>query len=167
MHEPSTLAGTVAGLRLLERSLDHSLTDRWERAQAYLSNAELSRHLAYILDSWAGVCEGLNSNRQRFVGFRRVFSRWASGAGQVELIPLDIARQALESFQIAVQLGKSLERPPNEEVIRVRMALAQSQRDLCRFSGTRGLSGWTDRVEHFNKAFHLKAVPLSAFMKRD
>ncbi len=167
MTQPSTLAATVAALRLLERSLDHSFWDRWERCHAYLSNEKRSEQLLRILDSWAGGCETLVLKRQRFRGLRRIGSRWVSGTGQVELIPLNVAKQALETLRSALMLGAEPERPTNEDLVRVRMALSRSQAELCRLSGARGLSRWAGSVENFNAAYHLKVVPLNAFMERN
>ncbi len=167
MIQPSTLTATIAALRLLERSLDHSLMDRWERCRAFLSNEERSGQLAEIFDSWVEVCKELGYHRTRFICLRRFFSRWISGEGQIELIPVNVANQALETFRRALLLGAEPDRPANEEIVRVRMALSRAEADLCRFSGARGLSIKAGHVEQFNAPHHFKIVPLSEFMKRD
>ncbi|MCP4003406.1 MAG: hypothetical protein GY725_04345 [bacterium] len=78
---------------------------------------------------------------------------------------MKIARQALETFRRALVLGAETDRPTDEEIVRVRMALFRAQADLFRFSGARRLADWTDRVENFNAAYHLKVVPLREFME--
>ena len=120
-----------------------------------------------IFDSWAVVCRDLASHRPRFIGLRRFLSRWISGEGQVELIPLNVASQALETFRTALLLGAEPDRPANEEIVRVRMALSRAEADLCRFSGARGLSFKAGHVEQFNAPYHFKIVPLREFMRRD